>query len=177
MIMFNKKGGGKILTLYWFVILIIVAGGVFVMVYSFYNHPYDVRELEGEIMVNYIADCLSSEGELTSTLFDEEGFSQEFSEDFLRNCHLNFDVEEEVWGVEPQYYFRVNFYKATNLENSVFEIFKGNLNLVVGCETQKEKEYKREVKCVEEDFFSFNGENLYLIKILTIIKKTEKNVK
>jgi len=44
-------------------------------------------------------------------------------------------------------------------------------------EIQKEKEYKREVKCVEDGFFSFNGEDLYLIKILTIIKKTEKNVK
>jgi len=176
MIGFNKKGGSKIITIYWFVILIIIAGGIFAMVYSFYHHPYDVRELEGKIMINHIADCLSSEGELNSTLFNEEGFNQEFSEDFLENCHIDLDVEKG-WEEEPQYYFRVNFYNASNLENFVFEISKGNLNLVAGCEIQEEKEYKREAKCVEDGFFSFNGENLYLIKILTIVKKTEKNVK
>lgn len=175
--MINKKGGSKIITMYWFVILIIIAGGIFAMVYSFYHYPYDVRELEGEIMINHIADCLSNKGELDSELLNEEGFSQNFSEDFLEKCHLNFDVEEEVWEEEPQYYFRVNFYNATNLENSVFEISKGNLNLVADCNIQEEKEYKRTARCVEDDFFSFNGENLYLIKILTIIKKTEKNVK
>lgn len=169
--MINKKAGSKIITLYWFVILIIIAGGIFAMVYSFYHYPYDVRELEGEVMVNHIADCLSSKGELNSELFNES-----YKNNFLDNCHINLDVEE-IWEGEPQYYFRVNFYNATNLENSVFEISKGNLNLVAGCEIQEEKEYKREAKCVEDDFFSFYGEDLYLIKILTIIKKTEKNVK
>ncbi len=187
MIEFNKKGGNKIITLYWFVILIIVAGGVFAMVYSFYYHPYDVRELEGEIMLNHIADCLSSQGNLTLELFNEEGFSQEFSENFLENCHLNFeveevwqknfDIEEEIWGGEPQYYFRIDFYNAANLENSVFEISKGDNKLIADWNIQEEKEYKRTAKGVEDSFFSFNGENLYLIKILTIVKKTEKNVK
>ena len=174
--MINKKGGGKIITMYWFVILIIVAGGIFAMVYSFYNYPYDVRELEGEIMINHIADCLSSQGNLTSELFNEEGFSQNFSKDFLENCHLNFEVEES-WEKEPQYYFRVNFYNAANLENSVFEISKGDNKLIADWNIQEEKEYKRTAKGVEDSFFSFNGENLYLIKILTIIKKAEKNVK
>lgn len=183
----NKKGGAKIISMYWFVILIIIAGGIFAMVYSFYHHPYDVRELEGEIMINHIADCLSTQGNLTSALFDEEGFSQNFSENFLENCHLNFeveevlqknfDVEEEIWGGEPQYYLQINFYKSENLENSLFEISKGNLNLVADWNIQEEKEYKRTAKGVEDDFFSFNREDMYLIKILTIVKKTEKNVK
>jgi len=185
--MLNKKGGGKIIAMYWFVMLIIIAGGIFAMVYSFYHHPYDVRELEAEIMINHIADCLSNKGELNSELFNEEGFSQNFSENFLGNCHINlgveevwqknFDVEEEAWGGEPQYYLQINFYNAINLENSVFEISKGNLNLVADWNIQEEKEYKRTAKGVEDGFFSFNGEDMYLIKILTIVKKTEKNVK
>ncbi|MCK5624538.1 hypothetical protein KAI04_01730 [Candidatus Pacearchaeota archaeon] len=174
----NNKGGSKIIAMYWFVILMIVAGGIFVMVSSFYNHPYDIREIEGEIMINNIANCLSYEGKLNSELFDEEGFSQEFSENFLENCHLNFEVEESL-NEEVQYYFEIDFYKSENLEISTFNIFKGNLNLVAGYEIQEEKEYEREVKGVEDSFFSLDekGEELYLIKILTIIKKTEKNVK
>lgn len=183
----NKKGGNKILTLYWFVILLIVAGGIFAMVYAFYHHPYDVRELEGEVMINQIADCLSTAGNLTSDLFDDQGFSSEFSENFLENCHLtfnveevwqkNFDVEEEVWKEEPQYYLQVNFYKAENLQNSLFEISKGNLNLIADWNIQEEKEYKRTARGVEKSFFSLHEEETYLIKILTIVKKAEKNVK
>lgn len=185
--MINKKAGSKILTMYWFVILIIIAGGIFAMVYSFYHHPYDVRELEAEIMINHIADCLSSQGNLTSELFNEEGFSESYKNNFSDNCHINlnveevwqknFDVEEEIWGGEPQYYFRINFYNAINLENSVFEISKGDNKLIADWNIQEEKEYKRAAKGVEDGFFSFNGEDLYLIKILTIVKKTEKNVK
>ena len=174
--MINNKGGSKIIAVYWFVIILIVAGGIFAMVSSFYHHPYDVRGLEGEIMVNQIADCLSSQGNLTSGLFEEEGFSESFRNTFLDTCHINLDVEESLER-EPQYYFKINFYNATNLENSVFEIFKGAKNIVKDCNIQEEKEYERTAKCVEDSFFSFNGEDLYLIKILTIIKKTEKNVK
>ena len=47
----QKKGGGKLIAIYWFIILIIVAGGIFAMVYSFYHYPYDVREIEGKIML------------------------------------------------------------------------------------------------------------------------------
>lgn len=176
MIKFNKKAGSKIITLYWFVILIIIAGGLFAMVYSFYHYPYDVRELEGAVMINKIADCLSSKGELNSELFNEEGFSESYKNNFLDNCHINFNVEES-WEREPQYYFRVNFYNATNLENSVFDISKGDKNLIADWNIQEEKEYKRAAKGVEDDFFSSYGGDLYLIKILTIIKKTEKNVK
>jgi len=172
----KKKGGAKIIALYWFVILMIVAGGIFAMVYSFYYHPYDVREIEGKIIINQIADCLSNQGELSSELFDEEGFSASYKNNFLSECHINFNVEES-WNKEPQYYFKIDFYKSEDLENSVFNILKGSLELVASCEIQEEKEYKREVKCVEDNFFSFNGEDLYLIKILAIIKKTEKNVK
>ena len=175
-----KKGGSKIIALYWFVILMIVAGGIFAMVYSFYNYPYDVRELEAEIMINKIADCLSNclstNCELNSELFDEEEFSESYRNSFLDKCSINFNVEES-FAEEPQYYFKIDFYKSEDLESSVFNIPKGNSNLVASCEIQEEEEYKREAKCVEDGFFSFNGEDLYLIKILTIIKKTEKNVK
>jgi hypothetical protein len=185
----NKKGGSKILTMYWFVIVLIIAGGIFAMVYSFYNHPYDVRELEGEIMINSIADCLSGEGKMNDELFEEEEFSESFKTNILEKCHINleveevwqenFDVEEEIWQGNPQYYFKIDFYNASNLNVPVFDISEGDKNLVADCNIQEEKKYKRTARCVEDDFFSFNKDNgdLYLIKILSAVKKTEKNVK
>lgn len=176
--MINNKGGSKIIAVYWFFILIIVAGGIFGMVYSFYNHPYDVREIEGEIMINQIADCLSTKGELTSGLFDEGDFSEPFKTNFLDICHINLNVES-TWEKKPQYYFEIDFYNSSNLDDSIFKIFKGDRNRIADCNIQEEKEYKRTAECVENSFFSFEkgSGDLYLIKILSVIKKTEKNVK
>ena len=57
--MLNNKRGGKILSVYWFAILAIVAVGIVAMVVVFYGKPYDVRKSEAEIMINNVADCLS----------------------------------------------------------------------------------------------------------------------
>lgn len=183
----NIKGGSKILTMYWFIIILLVAGGIFAMVYSFYNYPYDVRELEGEVMINSVADCLSTGGEIDEALFEEGEFSESFKSNFLEECHLNLEVEEvfqknfdekeEIWQGNPQYYLKINFYNSTNLEESLFDISEGDRNLIADCNIQEEKEYLRTARCVEKGFFSFNGEDLYLIKILVAVKKTEKNVK
>ena len=62
----NRRGGDKILSIYWFAILILVAGGIFGMVYTFYNHPYDVGEIEANLLVNHVSDCLSRGGKLNS---------------------------------------------------------------------------------------------------------------
>ncbi len=146
------------------------------MVYSFYHYPYDVREIEGKIMLNQIADCLSTKGKLNSNLFDGGNFSESFKDDFLNNCHLNLNAEK-IWEKEPQYYFKIDFYNSTNLDESTFNIYNGNNNLLAGCAIQGEKEYKREVKCSEDYLFSLHGKEIYLVKILTVVKKTEKNVK
>ncbi len=170
----NRRGEDKILAIYWFAILVLVAGGIFAMTISFYNHPYDVREIEAEIMINNIADCLSQKGELNSELFNATAFSEDFKNNFLTKCHLNFEAGENE---EGQYYSEISFYKGGNLNLFSYEIAGGNKNLAASCKIQDEKEYKREATCVEKTFFALNGENLYLIKILSAIGKAEKNVR
>ena len=173
----NRKGADKILSMYWFVILIIVAGGITAMVFSFYNHPYDVREIEANILINKISDCLSQNGNLNSNLIDSEGnFSEDFKLNFLKNCDLNFKTEE-IYKDKEQYFVEINFYKEDDLINSVFNISNGNKNFKADCDLLEEKKYKIFVECVKRDFYSLNGEEIYLVKILSIVRKTEKNVK
>ncbi len=171
----NKVGADKMISVYWFVILLLVAGGIFAMVYVFYHQPYDVRELEANIMINKVADCLSSNGMLNYELIKDAEFSKEFKTNFLKKCHFNFDVEEK-WE-STQYYIEINFYKIEDSEKSVFEISEGNKNLISSCETQEDKEYDLLAKCVEKRFYSLEGNNQYLIKILSVVRKTEKNAK
>jgi hypothetical protein len=184
MIIKNKRGMEKVVAIYWFAILILVAAGFFAAVYTFYSSPYDVRELEANVLINRVADCLSSEGKLNEKLFKDEKFSEEFKSNFKKECNLNFDTfESEFKKEEMQYYVKVNFYDFNEFESpekskSLFEIVEGNKNLVSDCKIQEKEnnEYGRVAKCSEKILYSL-GENDkgYFVKIFSIIRKTEKN--
>ena len=175
MILKNKKGADKILSVYWFAILILVAGGIFAMVFNFYNSPYDVRALEANIMINQISDCLSSGGILNKNVVSESNFNEDFKNNFMNECNLNFNTEK---GTDDggQYYVEINFYDF-NTENSLFNISEGAAELKADCEVKEVKESKRLSECVQRSFYSVDeNNNQYLIQILSSIRKIEKNV-
>ena len=168
MIFFNKKGGGKILSFYWFIILILIAGGIFAMVYSFSQYPLDVREIETELLMNKVADCISYAGVINSKLISE-GELKEISA-FLDNCYLIFENKE--------YYVEAKIYKLTDMNVPFVHLFKGELDLVSQCAIQSEREYSTLAKCNKRSFYSVDdSNNQYIIQLLTIIRKLEKNVK
>ena len=177
----NKRGAEKYLSMYWFVVLIIVAAGIFAMVYNFYGSPYDVRETEANILTNKIADCISRGGKIDSEFFSEEGFNEGIKENFLEKCSLVLEVEDEYdWKEEFQYFFEVEFYSIEDLENSVLNFYEGNLNYKSNCFIKKknDKDYEKMPKCVERRFYALGENNeQYLIKILSGVGKLEKNVK
>ncbi len=158
----NNRGAEKVLSVYWFVILILVAGGIFAMVYNFYHHPYDIREIEANIMLNKAADCISTGGKINSGVFEND-----FKDNFMKTCDLTFETEYEG----PQYYLQVEL-------GDGFSIEEGNQNLVSSCGLEAEVEEEKLAKCVERSFYSLDSAgNIYLIKILSIVRKTEKNVR
>src|SRR3989338_10868548 len=75
----NRKGAEKIISIYWFAILIIIAGAVVAMVSLFYGTPYDVRDAEANILVNKVSNCLSENGKLNKELFNED---KKFNENY-----------------------------------------------------------------------------------------------
>lgn len=177
----DKKGTDKILSMYWFIILVLVAGGVFAMVYSFYSAPYDVRETESKILAEKIADCISKNGVINSEFINGGVFNTEINKTFSNNCSFNFAVEEGYGDNKvTQYFYEVDFYTPKDAENSAFSFDGGNSNWKVDCFIKKEsdKDYTKLAKCTEKRFYALggNGEQ-YLIKILSVIGKSEKNVK
>lgn len=170
--MWDKKGD-KLISVYWFAILILVAGGVSAMVYVFYSSPYDVREMEGDIVINKVADCISEGGILREGVL-EDGFA----DNFLGECNLNLEVEDEKgWGEVMQYYVGVEIYGIGDLVNPKINFDEGNLNLLSSCEIESE-EYERLAKCVEGRFYVLGKDKeQYLVNILSIVRKSEKNVK
>ena len=173
----NRIGAEKIISVYWFVILIIIAGAVVAMVSLFYGSPYDVRVTEANIMINQVSNCLSQSGELNKNLFISENSEKKFNENFnlLEECNLIFETKFE--NAVGEYFLEAEFYDLNN--ERLFSISEGNSNLKTDCKiAEGEKKYKRLSKCVDREFYSLDSENqAYRINILSAIKKTEKNVK
>ena len=158
----NKIGGDKILSMYWFGVLVLVAGGIVLMANSFYVHPYDIREIETEILSNNLADCISEKGILVEGIF-----TQEFKDNFLENCDLKFK--------ESEYYVEIGFYNLTDLDNRIFEISNGNSNYKADCSI--EEDYSRFAKCNEKRMYSVYENKQYLIELTAIVGKIDENVK
>ncbi len=173
----NCKGADKVISIYWFVILALAAGGVFAMVYVFYGTPYDVREAEVNIFTNKIADCISRNGVITNELVSDGIFVDDF--DFLNRCDFNFETEEEDWKDVPQYFFEIYIYEISDLENPLFVKTEGNINWRQDCLLGEEEreDYEKLPECLEKRFYTLSENGIqYLIKILSAVGKSEKNV-
>jgi len=163
----NKKGD-KLISVYWFVILFIVAAAIVYMVISFYGGPYDVREAEANALTNKIARCLSYAGYL------KEGvLSADFRENFIKKCKFNFEVEDIYgWRELGQYYVEVNFYNFVTMTEA-FTIKEGNEALKTDCGLKG----KGFPVCLERSFYVLDKEkNQYQTDILSVVRKTDKNV-
>jgi len=158
----NKLGADKVLSVYWFAILFIVAGGIVYMVAVFYGAPYDVREVEANLLINQVADCVATGGTLNGNLnklVDEPTL--------LQICKINFKVEDEFSWKEDQFYVKISsgdFEKTSGVIEKVF----GNSDLETNCNLGKTMP-----KCVERNFYVSDGK---VIKIKVGIKKVNKNV-
>ncbi len=173
----NKKATDKIISIYWFVILFIVAASIVYMVSIFYGEPYDIREVEVNILANQIADCLASAGYLKESVWDNGNLLLN-NDNFLQKCNLNFNVEDFKTWDNNQYWVNVSFYKFESQDNSFFDIYQGNKNLKDYCN----QESKNFPVCVERSFYVLgkimdsDKDEKYMIKILSVVRKTEKNV-
>lgn len=177
----DKKGTDKILSIYWFLILTLVAGGIFAMVYVFYGAPSDVRGIEADLLAQKLADCVSKNGLIEENLLLNGEFNPAVTSYFTNGCDITFKVEEGYGEeTEIQYLYKIEFYRIRDVVNPQFVISDGNLNWENECYIEKSnsKDYLKLVKCKERRFYAVDNENQqYLIKILSGVGKSEKNVK
>ena len=138
----NRRGADKIISVYWFVILFIVAGAVVYMVAVFYGEPYDLRKAEADAMVNQIVDCITKGNSLRTDISNE---------DFMEKCHLNFGEDEN------EYYIKVK----------ALDISLGNINLNDYCG----KEGNKFPRCFERSFYTLNNPKVEIKVVINKIDK------
>jgi len=174
----DKKGDEKVLSIYWFIILIITVVGIYGMVNAYYRHPYDIRELEANLLINRVADCISYGGEINERVLNKSTgkLSDDFNLNFLDECNITFNTENEHdWNKTEQYYMEINFSDVGF--NPLGTIMKGNNVFRGQCEQLKTKiEHELLPKCGHKRFLVISGGKQILIDIFTGIRKTEKNV-
>lgn len=163
----NKKGGDKIISMYWFAILFIVAAAIVYMVLLFYGKPYDVREVEANLLINKVADCLTS--------YEGLYFDPFILDNFEENCALNFQVEDFQGWKDDQLYAEVNVRDFSNSQLNAFNpVFFGNMDLKNIC---KDK-LGNVPYCIEKSFYVITSEGTpYYVDVFVSIRKTEKNVR
>ncbi len=161
----NKKAD-KIISVYWFAVLFIVAAAIVYMVLSFYGKPYDIRQAEADILTGKIAGCLSEAGYLKDGVL-----TSDFKNNFLERCRLNFQTEDVYgWREQEQYYSEVSIFNFVSGQ-MILSANVGNGNLKEFC-----NQGKNSPVCLERTFYSLDKtNNQYKINILSIVRKTEKN--
>ena len=169
----GKKASEKIISVYWFAILFIVAGAVAFIVFAF-SGPIDVRGVEAKILASKVAECFSERGYFAEGIFDKKEKSLLIDDaTFLKKCHLNLDVEDFSEWKNDQYLVGVELYSFSEPnKDKLGEFSYGNFNLKSACIL------KGATKCSEKGIYILDEDkNPYLVKILASVRKTEKNEK
>lgn len=161
----------KVISIYWFTILFIVAAAVVYMVFLFYGKPYDVRQIEANLLLEKIGDCLSKQGRLTTNVFDGTNFLIN-ENNFLGICNLNFNVEDIHSWEDDQYYVGVEIF-SWQTKQKLHNVGVGSIKLQDCSDKLDNSPF-----CVRRSFYVLdNLNNQYKVEVFSSVRKTEKNVR
>ena len=71
----NKFGGGKVFSIWWFAVFVVVLIGLVTGTMIFYSAKINIKSFEAEILYSQVMDCVSHQGFLKEEVFQENFFS------------------------------------------------------------------------------------------------------
>ena len=158
----NRKGDERVLSMYWFILFIIVAVAIVSAVLIFYSYLLDVRSTEAGILSDRVVDCLSDGGNLNVAKLDEAEKNLESA----CNLILKDESKEKYKEMKSQYYIKVEangkLIEAGDRDFLAYCGQKSKLNIPV---------------CFEKKLFVLNGNEFVSMKITTAVRKVEQNAK
>ena len=169
----NKKADERILSIYLFIIYIIVSIGIISGVLVFYGSVLDVREPETDILINKIIDCSVQQGELNEEILNEKFNLVDF-------CRLDFKDNTKLGNEEGQYFVKINLFNFSSCsknENKLIcsekikEISAGRTDFSEFCSLAGEKI----PKCQTKEIYILNSKKKFLLQIIAGIGKVQAN--
>ena len=158
----NRKGDERVLSMYWFILFIIVAVAIVSAVLIFYSYLLDVRSTEAGVLSDRVADCLSDNGILNEGKLDEAVNNIEGA----CNLILKDESKEKYSSMKSQYYIKV--------EANGKLIESGDRDFLAYCGQSSKVNIP---VCFEKKLFVLNGNDFVPIKITTVVRKVEQNAK
>ena len=172
MIKMNKKADERLLSVYLFIIYIIVATGFVSGVILVYGSALDIRLEEARVLNEKIIGCISDNGNLRNEIFDSN-FNLEIF------CNLDLKDNTQKYEGEEQYGIKIEISDLNG--NKINESFYGRKDFLEFCDVDGNKI----PKCNEEQIYSirtidYSGEKKeqgVLLKIISAVGKVDKNAK
>ena len=167
MILKNKKADERLLSLYWIIIMIFVAGTIVTSILIINGSLIDVRKTEADILANRIIDCIIENGYL------QEDFSPNFN--LASQCNLNLNNKN---GINTDYYVEIEVVDIKDINKKIISFStKDSEDIKTYCKMDKKEKQKNWPKCVRKEVYSLFKDKEVMIEVFTGVKKTEKNVK
>ncbi len=156
----NKKAGERVLSIYLFIIYIMVGVGIVSGVIIFYGSPLDVRELEAGILNDKVIDCLVRQGELNGEVLKEDF-------DLIDFCKFDFRDNTEKCDGEEQYGVLIKLYDFDSSEKLREDIKVGRKDFLEYCNA----EGKKIPKCNTDAVYVLNNGEGVIIQITSSVGK------
>ena len=158
----KEKKAEKVFSVWWFLVLALVAGGIVAGVFISTSAGVDVREAESLSLYNRLAECLINNGEVIDGFFDE-GF------DIFDKCGL----EKEAIN-SPDFYFKVNLLNEEG--NSMKNLQGGTPAFEEDCRIGRSVVAKNFPKCTEgkEKVFYYSADEKKSAMLLILTASNQK---
>lgn len=140
----KKASGDQLISLWLFLILGMVVGGITIAMMIFYSSPFDTRLIESEFLFNELSSCISDNGNLK-----EEVLKKDFN--VYSECNINKEVfkrgnnDDEI-----NYYLEMSIYDPNKEEGDkkVREtIFLGDVGKRKDCLIYLDLKPKKYTRC------------------------------
>ncbi len=144
----NKKGGEKILSVWWIFVLVVIGGAVVIGVLIYFNADVNIKEFEADILSERIVRCLVDNSYLRQDFLDGEF-------DIFEKCNL----KKEVFQGTSNFHFKISAYNGDNLLRE--EVIGGAVSFEKDCEISgaiKARHYPRCSEKNERVLYYDNGE-------------------
>ncbi|MDD5191843.1 MAG: hypothetical protein PHH54_04175 [Candidatus Nanoarchaeia archaeon] len=172
----NKKADERVLSIYLFLIYIIVCIGIVSGVVLFFGSGLDVRVAEAGVLSDKVIGCLTEQGKLNENVLKDDF-------DLLKSCNFNFKDNSEAYKEDEQYGVRVELYnfdscikegepKVINCSNEVKRIESGREDYLEFCGLSGDKIPKCDIK---EAYLLSNRTRVFM-RVTSSVGKVNKNI-
>ena len=157
----NKKAGERVLSIYLFIIYIIVGIGIVSGVIIFYG-PLDIREIEAEVLTDKVIDCLVDQGQLKEGVLESDF-------DLMEECKFDFRDNTQKYEGEERYGVSVKIYDFDSIKLKKELSKVGREDFLEFCGS----EGKKIPKCNKKELYVLDGEDKVLLSVVSAIGKVQ----